>query len=152
MSSRNVFITIIKKIHTINGADFNTILDTEIDRKNGLKYTHTNIRTRLQQIINANNLIDIWRAQHPKKHKFTWHSNTRPIIFSRLDYFLISDSLLNVINKSEIKPGYYSDHSIINLNIDFVKIEKEPGFFKINNSVILEKDYQDKIKKASKRQ
>ena len=101
-------------INVIIGGDFNTILDIDIDRKNGLINTHKNIRSKLKQIIDANNLIDIWRAQHPNKQQFTWHSNTRPIIFSRLDYLLISETLVNFINNSAIKAGYNTDHSLIN--------------------------------------
>ena len=67
--------------NVIIGGDFNTVLDVDMDRKNGLKNTHKNIRAKLKQIINTNNLIDIWRTQHQLKQQFTWHSNTRPIIF-----------------------------------------------------------------------
>ena len=66
-------------------------------------------------------LVDTWRLQHPDKLQFTWHSNTKPSIYSRLDYFLISDNLLNYISKFKIKPGYKSDHSIVELNFDFIQ-------------------------------
>ena len=140
------FLTNNTDKNVIIGGDFNTFLDIENDRKNGQKHTHINIRSKLKQIINANNLIDIWRAQHPNKLQFTWHSNTRPIIFSRLGYFLISETLVNFINNSVIKPGYNTDHSLISLNIDFIKLEKGPGVFKLNNSILLESEYQNKIK------
>ena len=97
-------------------------------------------------MINTNNLTDIWRVQHPNTYKYTWHSNTRPVIFSRLDYFLITNNLANYISKSEIKSGYNTDHSIITLNIDFVKIDKGPGVFKINNSILLHQEYQNIIR------
>ena len=132
----------------IVGGDFNTILDIEKDRKNGARETHKNIRKKLESIINTNNLIDVWRVQHPNAQKFTWHSNTKPVIYSRLDYFLITDNIINSINKSEIKVGYNTDHSIITLNMDFIKIDKGPGFFKINNSILLQNEYQLIIKNS----
>ena len=134
----------------IIGGDFNTFLDADKDRKNGLKDSHKNIRKKLNTIINTNSLIDIWRVQHPNTNKYTWHSNTRPVIFSRLDYFLITNNLVNFVNKSEIKSGYNTDHSIITLNIDFVKIDKGPGVFKINNSILLQNEYQNMIKNSIK--
>ena len=105
---------------------------------------------KLNTIINTNSLIDIWRVQHPNTNKYTWHSNTKPVIFSRLDYFLISNNLVNFVNKTDIKSGYNTDHSIITLNVDFVKIDKGPGVFKINNSVLLQNEYQNIIKNSIK--
>ena len=130
----------------IIGGDFNTYLDIDKDRKNGARETHKNIRQKLNSIMNTNNLIDVWRVQHPNTHKYTWHSNTRPVIFSRLDYFLITDNLVNFINKSEINIGYNTDHSIVSINVDFIKIDKGPGFFKINNSILLQDEYKRIIK------
>ena len=132
----------------IIGGDFNTFLDIDMDRKNGLKDGHKNIRRKLDSIINTNNLIDVWRIQHPDTYKYTWHSNTRPVIFSRLDYFLITDNLANFIKKSEIKSGYNTDHSIITLDIDFIKIDKGRGVFKINNSILLQIEYQNIIRNS----
>ena len=134
----------------IIGGDFNTFLDVDKDRKNGLKDCHKNIRKKLNTIINTNSLTDIWRVQHPNTNKYTWHSNTKPIIFSRLDYFLISNNLVNFVSKTEIKSGYNTDHSIITLNVNFVKIDKGPGVFKINNSILLQNEYQKIIKNSIK--
>ena len=40
------------------------ILDEELDKDNGIKYTHQNIRKQLLAIIDENSLKDIWRIQH----------------------------------------------------------------------------------------
>ena len=80
--------------------------------------------------------------------QYTWHSNTKLIIFSRLDYFLISDNLVNYTNSCKIKAGYKSDHSLVNIKIDLLKIQKGPGYFKLNNSVLLDTEYQKKIKSS----
>ena len=85
---------------------------------------------------------------HPNKMQFTWHSNTKPVIFSRLDYFLISNNLVNYIKSTKINAGYKSDHSIVNVKFDFVKVKKGPGYFKLNNSLILDIDYQTMIKNS----
>ena len=42
----------------ITGGDFNTVLDTEKDKKNGTIDNHKKIRKKLESIINTNNLID----------------------------------------------------------------------------------------------
>ena len=83
---------------------------------------------------------------NPDNSKFTWHSNTKPIIFCRLDYFLISENLVNAIKSAKIKAGYKSDHSIIDISFDFIKVLKGPGYFKLNNSLLLDSNYQNNIK------
>jgi exonuclease III len=125
----------------IIGGDFNTVLNEHIDKKNGKQNTHVHIRSKLTEIMTTFNLLDIWRIKHPEKRQFTWHSNTKPVVFSRLDYFLMSENITNIIKTSKIIPGYNSDHSIVNIAFDIVNSEKGPGFFKMNNSVILQNEY-----------
>jgi len=132
------------------GGDFNTVLDTKIDKKNGRSDTHKKCREKIQNIMAIFNLIDVWRVQHPETAKFTWHSNTRPPIFSRLDYFLISENILNSVNKTEIKAGFKSDHSIVTMTLSITNISRGPGTFKLNNSLLLEEDYQNIIRNSIK--
>ena len=61
---------------------------------------------------------------------------------------LISDNLLYYVKISQIKPGYKTDHSIITFTIDNLKAERGPGYFKLNNSLLLENEYQTKIKEC----
>ena len=65
-----------------------------------------------------------------------------------MDFFLISSHLINCTTKCNINTGYKSDHSIVILNINFNKINRGPGYFKLNNSLILLEDYQTKIRNS----
>ena len=93
-------------------------------------------------------MADVWRIRNPDLRQYTWHSSSKPIIFSRLDYFLISDSFVNQVNNCKINPGFMSDHSIISMVLTLNNIERGKGYFKINNSLILQTEYQNKIKKS----
>ena len=126
--------------------DFNTVLDTELDKFGGIKNTHPNCRKHILEFIKEYDLVDIWRLQHPNIKKYTWHSSKKPRISSRLDYFLISTCFANTTKKSQIKAGYRTDHSTILLSIDFVNRKKGPGMFKLNNSLLLDDEYQTIIK------
>ena len=130
----------------IVGGDFNTVLNADIDIKNGNLHTHKNCREKIKSIVNTSKWEDIWRILNPDKLKYTWHWNTKPIIFYRLDYLLISENLVNAIKSAKIKAGYKSDHSIIDISFDFIKVQKGPGYFKLSNSLLLDKDYQNSIK------
>ena len=131
----------------IIGGDFNTVL-TGLDKKNGNFNTHKSCRKSLIDLMATNELSDIWRIKHPDKNQFTWHSNCKLHIFCRLDFFLISNNLCNLISKCNIKPGYKTDHSLVQLNIDNLLLGKGRGYFKINNSILLDVDYQNKIKQS----
>ena len=132
----------------IIGGDFNTIIDTELDKKNGRTDTHKLCRNKLSCIIDEFDLVDIWRSKHPSSKKYTWHSSSKPPIFCRLDYFLISDNLINNVISCEQGTSYRSDHSPVILNVNLTNIDRGPGYFKLNNSFILDNEYQEGIRKS----
>lgn len=134
--------------NVILGGDFNTVMTIDLDKKNGRTDTHQNCRAKLIELVGSCNLVDAWRKINPSKLQYTWHSNTKPCIFSRLDYFLISENLINLIHKCKIKPGYKTDHSVVEISIDFMKVKRGPGYFKMNNSLLYEEDYQKLIKES----
>ena len=120
----------------------------KLTKKNGRTDTHKKCRLKLNSLINSYNLTDVWRSLHQDKKQYTWHSNSKPPIFCRLDFFLISSHLINCTTKCNINTGYKSDHSIVILSINFNKINRGPGYFKLNNSLILLEDYQTKIRNS----
>ncbi|WAQ93481.1 YTX2-like protein [Mya arenaria] len=75
-------------------------------------------------------------------------SHSLPIIYSRLDYFIISEYLRNTIPKCDIKPGYKTDHSTVLLTPNTLEQKRGPGYFKINNNIINHTEYQNQIKTA----
>ena len=103
---------------TICGGDFNLVLDPKIDMKNYIHVNNPLARQELIQQMQIFNLIDVWRELNPDEKKYTWrkYNDNKQ---SRLDFFLVSSSLLPYIKKADIKPGFCSDHSSITLEIDF---------------------------------
>jgi len=149
-----LFKTLAKFLQDTNeniliGGDFNTVLDTNLDKKNGRADTHKHCRDNLNKIIDENNLIDVWRMHNPNKCQFTWHSNGKPTIFSRLDFFLITDTLCNITKNCIIQTGYKTDHSSVILKMNFISQKRGPGYFKINNSLLLNTEYKSLIKNTS---
>ena len=57
-------------------------------------------------------------------------------------------STKHYLYSSIIKPGYKSDHSLVELNLNVIQQQKGPGYFKLNNSLLLETEYQTIIKKS----
>ena len=87
-----------------------------------------------------NGLLDIFRELYPNKKRFSWRQ-FGGIKCARLDFFLISSTLLPFIENTDILPGIASDHSIASLDIDFSKFKRGKGFFKFNNSLLKDTEY-----------
>ena len=132
----------------IVGGDFNTVIDIDNDKKNGNLNNNKKNRDKIKQIIENNDINDIYRILNPSTKHYTWHSNDKPPIFCRLDYFLVSSNIVNKISQCKITTGFRSDHSIVFIDFNINDNERGPGFFKLNNSVIFDQEYQNKIKKA----
>ena len=135
----------------ICGGDWNLVLD-EKDKKGGsTKLSHTKNREKLKSFIDRNNLTDVWRTLNPELERYTWRQKT-PNIQCRLDFFLISIGLLNVVNNVDIIYGYKSDHSFISVEIEKNSFARGKGFFKLNTSLLLDKDYVELIRKLIQKQ
>ena len=104
------------------GGDFNCILDAKLDKKGGLDKIKQNVVDRIMNIADTFDLVDIWRYNNPNTCKFTWRQ-PNPLVQCRLDYFLISNSLIENIDNADIFPGLRTDHSAISLDVD---IQKDP--------------------------
>ena len=124
--------------------DFNMVLNPKIDCNN---YKHINNPKARSEVLNMNaelNLTDIFRNFHPQSPRYTWRTRN-PVKQARLDFFLVSNSMIDLINQCYIKAGYQSDHSIVFLEIAENKFQIGKGIWKFNNSLLKNKDYLDLI-------
>ena len=90
-------------------------------------------------------MVDIYRQKHGNRKRYTWRKNN-PIKQARLDFFLVSESLLNSITSADIEPSYRSDHSMITLGLNFKIFIKGKGLWKLNNSLLTNLDFAKQIK------
>ena len=137
----------IKDINCNNiiiGGDWNLIMDFSIDCYNYKKLNNEKAQDQVINMADNLNLIDIWREMNPDKRRYTWRKNN-PFQQSRLDFFLISDSLISFVTDTDIIPGYKTDHSIINIVLQFGKQIKRNTFWKFNSSLLKEKNFVDNI-------
>ena len=119
-----------------NFKNFNLILDPLLDCD---KYKHINnprSRKVLLDIINIYSLNDIFCFLHPSLKRYTWQRKN-PLQQARLDYFLISNAMQDIITACNINPSYRSDHSSIQFKI--MQFERGKGLWKFNCSFLKEK-------------
>ena len=120
--------------------DFNLVLDPNKDSFNYTNINNPKARKATLEIMNELDLLDIYRTLHINTRRYTWRRKN-PLKQARLDYFVISASMADIISKCDIKPGYRSDHSIIEIQIRINPFVRGKGIWKFNNSLLYEKDY-----------
>ena len=92
-------------------------------------------------LLENEKLHDIWREMHPNKKQFTYLDK------SRLDRFLISDECLNYTQNTHIfQAGIKTDHKWIKIDLNLERIQKGPGRWKLNTSILQDKVYKNNSK------
>ena len=129
------------------GGDWNLVLNFQLDYFNYKHYNNIKAQERVEIMMNELDLTDIWRELNPELKRFTWRRN-RPLQQSRLDFFLVSDSLLNGHIDSDILPGYRTDHSIITISLGMKKEDSKFGLWKFNSSLLKDIQYLNEINKV----
>ena len=126
--------------------DLNLVMDLEKDKIGGRKQTHTKSANVLHAYMLEENLDDIWRLMYPESKEMTWKI-TNPIpILERLDYILTSNGISGMVKASGISPSFLSDHSIPWVVISPHKTEQGRGFWKLNVTLLSDKEYDSMIK------
>ena len=67
------------------------------------------------------------------KNIYTWHGKTKGLS-SRLDYWFISEQLLNPIDKCRVKPAFFTDHDQVTFTLNPLNgtATRGPGYWKFN--------------------
>ena len=146
-SQINQKIELLNLTNIIWAGDWNLVINPNLDYHN---YKHNNnprAQEKTIEIMNERELVDIWREMNPEVMQYTWR-RIRPLQQSRLDFFLISDTLLPYIKDSRILNGYRSDHSFVSIDLEFKKEERRRNFWKFNSSLLKETDCVNEIKKV----
>ena len=123
------------------GGDFNKTL-TPNDKLGDFSLSKSS--TLLNSFLEEENWSDIWRYTNPERMQYTWFQR-RPIRASRIDYFLVHDSLIDLVSNCEIVSGKNSDHSFVVLELRLIKSLRGPGSWKLNNTFLNEKEYLDEV-------
>ena len=115
--------------HAIYTGDWNISLDPALDTLNYQNVNNPRAKAELIYKMNELGLVDIYRELNPTERKYSWKqwgSNK----FARLDFFLVSNSLLPFVQNTDILPSCYSDHCPIILDILSQNSNGERGFGK----------------------
>ena len=67
------------------------------------------------------------------------------MVQSRLDFWLIHESLQEKVNENDIIPCVLSDHAYVTLNINVNTKRIGPSYWKFNNSLLNDKEYVETL-------
>ncbi|VDI73640.1 Hypothetical predicted protein, partial [Mytilus galloprovincialis] len=115
--------------------------DKNEDTYNVIHDRNPNSRRKIDEIKDTLLLLDPWRTCYPSDRKFTWRQKS-PIKQSRLDYYLVSEDLLTLMESTKIIPGYRTDHSAI---IFTFTAKRGKGYWKFNSQLLREPAYGDLV-------
>ena len=136
----------------IVGGDFNITLNPALEKSNFIENNISESKTfraSLKGFLMTFHLEDLMRNFQPKQKLYTWHNKTKSIS-TRLDYFFISDHLVNRVLKCSISTAPYTDHDKVLFTLQSESQPRGPGFWKFNTSFLRNIDYVNTIKATIK--
>lgn len=127
----------------IIGANFNILLNINLDRWSPLQHSHTNLK--LETLINKCNLVDIWRMKHPNDISFSW-SNRSGSRKSHIDFRLILDNISQNNVTADILASPLTDHRAIYIKVQLLTNEvNRLSYWKLNASFLTHAAVKSKI-------
>lgn len=129
----------------ILGGDFNMVFNEWLDRS-PTKFHNHHYNPHLVSFCSIHNLSDPWRFINPNLKNFSWFKPDGSIK-SRIDFWLISDSVKDLISDCSISSAPLSDHCFINLTLKPSNNPKRnKGYWKLNASLLQSEKYSQGVK------
>lgn len=130
--------------------DFNMVLDLQSDRVGGNpRKLHTYGSQNLSAFLSTQQLTDAWRHKYPDRRGFTWR-NPFYNIKSRLDRIYMPVDWMGGVKSVRVSPFSWSDHDEVSVRVDLpTPVERGPGFWKFNTSLLEDPDFSDHIVRFS---
>ena len=129
---------------TLISGDLNLGLEPIINRS-GKGCNNDKLADWLKNYFELKQLVDIWRYMYPDKNGYIWRRLKPKPVFSRLDYMIASESILQIVDKMNILLGFRTDHSALELKVALTQEKKGIGYWKFNTSLLKDKDYIESI-------
>ena len=80
-------------------------------------------------------LIDVFRKLYPNGKSFSYESKSLKVS-SRIDFFLVSKSIIDWVVKANTKVSIAPDHKAVVLDLKILSEKRGPGLWKFNNSLV----------------
>ena len=136
--------------YNLFNGDFNTGPSSVLDYKNYVNVIHKNAREAINDMLTSFDCSDAYRTHHGDREEYTWIADGIRPQMARIDLCLISNNLIPFLMNSEILKSYKSDHNFLINEIDFHNISRGKGFWRIDNELLKDNVYIEKVKSTIK--
>lgn len=107
--------------------DWNVVLDPSMDNFNILHVRNPSSRDMIEEILKTYELVYPWHIGNPNDRKYTWRQPSP-------------------CEKTNILPGYRTDHSAIIFTFSASLEKRGKGYWKFNSQLLRDSDYVEKVK------
>lgn len=132
----------------IMGGDFNSILNSKLDRSPILIKPLSKTSKEITNLMNEMGLVDVWRFLHPKERDFTFFSHVHGS-YSRIDYFCIPKADIYKVKECRIEPATISDHNPVIMKIN-LGLDTQFRYWRLNVSLLTNTQTKKEIQEALK--
>jgi hypothetical protein len=141
------FLEQVNDSNIIIGGDLNDYFIPNLDKFNPIpNLAETDYVKAWKATCSDSDLCDIWRILNPNLKRYTWRHGKAidKLRQSRLDYWLISTHMVHNLNSTTIKPGFRSDHSLIDIKFHgHVEAKRGPSYWRFNANLLRNTEYID---------
>ncbi|XP_054631650.1 E3 ubiquitin-protein ligase znrf1 isoform X1 [Dunckerocampus dactyliophorus] len=125
----------------ISGGDLNLVFNPEVDRSSPAgRHRESQSTSILKKYMNDFGLCDAWRSYHPTHREYTYFSPVHHT-YSRIDYFLTSNSVISDISNIHIHPITISDHAPVSLFLTNQTMSAPTRCWRLNTSLLKDSDF-----------
>ena len=124
--------------------DFNTVINTQLDRK-GSTYNNNKLSNIIKECMENLNLVDVWRDRNPRVHRFSYCRGKPRISSSRIDYALVSKGCDNYCSTVMYLPAPSTDHSTFFIAFNMEEVKRGSGYWKFNDSLLNKSKYLEEM-------
>lgn len=126
------------------GGDFNLTLDQKLDRSSDKKAPKTKSADTINTFMKDYGLNEIWRTTHPNDREYSFYSPVHNS-YTRIDYFIISTSIIHRVISCDYLPRVITDHSPISLTILPKKHLQNFYRWRVNNHLLHDPKFEEFI-------
>lgn len=131
-------------ICVVIGGDWNCTTNFVLDR-NGDE-PHSKSSKLLLDITNNLKLVDVWRSRNELVKQYTWIKILDSVMTgARLDRLYISKSEINRVTNTNILPNGFSDHHMVTLDYNVVKMSRPKFYWHFNVKLLQDTDFYEKF-------
>jgi hypothetical protein len=136
------------RMPTIIAGDLNVIFNKSLDAEtpNPSSYFPSLVQ-KWEDIISKHALRDVWREINPEEQGYTFTPGGRRgrSVFRRLDYVLISESLMPWIQSMTMRHTHLSDHKLLRIELRPKNIKPPFRIWKHKDGLLEDKEYIDAL-------